>query len=114
MIGTSLSDCMGERLGQPNTPANQARAVFARAERLFKARAYRKAIILFERVRHMPGVPNPERLLYNIGLANLKLRRFATAIIYFESFLAHPSISDGDRERAQEKLNEAKRGAGVS
>lgn len=108
-----MCDGISGSFGEAPSTLEQARQLFNRAERFFKAGAYRRAIILYERVRHMPDVPRPEALLFNIGLANMKLRRFATAIIYFENFLASPRISESDRKRAQQRLNEARRGIGI-
>jgi hypothetical protein len=52
--------------------------------------------------------------LFNIGAANLRLRRFATAVIYFETYVESPDIADRDRTGAQRLLNTAKRGAGIA
>jgi outer membrane protein assembly factor BamD (BamD/ComL family) len=107
-----------ERLGlQPatgeKTLAQQAKEVYEQGVRFYNRKNYRSAIVRFERVRHMPGVTGREYMLYNIGIANLKLDRFATAIIYFENFLASPRITQADRTEAQKHLNEAKHKAGI-
>jgi tetratricopeptide (TPR) repeat protein len=105
-----------EALKQPADQVEQARQKFERAQSYYQAKDYRKAIVLFERVRQMAGLsPNVYRAcLFNIGQANLKLRRFATAILYFETYLQSQEISDKDRKWAQGLLEDAKRGAGVS
>jgi tetratricopeptide (TPR) repeat protein len=92
-----MHETVKEGFGQTSQTIEQARQLFERARRFYNARAYRKAIILFEQARHTPGVPRLEALLYNIGMANLRLRRFATAIIYFENYLASSAISQEDR-----------------
>jgi Tfp pilus assembly protein PilF len=59
---------------------------------LYQRGQYRQAILLFEQLRHAPGVPDSAKLamLFDIGMCNLKLNRYATAIIYFEQYLAMP------------------------
>lgn len=113
MIGMDMSQSMTASLGQASATLDQVRKVFEQAERSYKAGAFRKAIILFERVRHMPGLKRPQALLYNIGLANLRLKRFATAVIYFENYLRTPGLSANDKAKAQARLSEAKKGAGI-
>jgi len=102
-------------LGQAVASVDRARQLFNRAQEYYQRRSYRKAIILYERARQLAGTPDSAKraCLYNIGMANLKLRRFATAIIYFETFLQSPGITEKDRADAQRRLSEAKRGAGV-
>ncbi len=91
----------------------EARQQFARAERSFAAGRYRQAIILMEDLRHHPSITgeNEGRLLYNIGLSNLRLERYATAILYFERYLE----SEGaDESAGQRHLELAQRRAGAT
>jgi hypothetical protein len=91
------------------------RRLFENATAAFNARNYGRAIIFYEKARHQQGVPEKikKACLYNIGLANLRLHRFATAIIYFESYLGRAGISNCDRMMAQHRLLKAKRKIGV-
>ena len=94
-------------------PAERAREMFNQAQELFARGRYREAIIRFERVRQLPGQP-PEvgrDVLYDIGMSNLKLGRFATAILYFEEYLTKEGA---DVDDGQARLTEAKRGLGNS
>jgi outer membrane protein assembly factor BamD (BamD/ComL family) len=104
-------------------PRQQATEVPERARQLFnsamshyRARRYARAIILWERVRHLPGVPPNLKAacLYNVGQANMRLRRFATAMIYFETYIADTGISEKDRADAQARLDAAKRRLGIT
>jgi outer membrane protein assembly factor BamD (BamD/ComL family) len=92
--------------------AAEARTTFEEATRLYEEGQYRRAIIRFERVRQTPGMSDEVRsaCLYNIGRANLRLNRFATAIVYLEEYLTMPGA---DIEDAQVHLREARGGAGV-
>ncbi len=90
-----------------------AKRTFNQANDFFKSGDYASAIIYYERVRQMPGFDDDvhQSMLYNIGIANLRLRRFATAITYLEQYLAMPG---GDkRDFAEENLIDAKHGAGI-
>lgn len=89
----------------------EARKWFRRGRRWFDAGGYRKAIILWERVRQSPAIgPEIERdLLFDIGQANIELGRYATATIYFEQYLSMPGA---DVERGRMWLREARQAAG--
>jgi len=91
----------------------EARELFTRAQAFYQVGQYRQAIIHFERCRQISGMPASAKrdMLYNIGVSNLRLRRFATAIFYFEQYLSMPGA---DEESAREHLQEAQRGAGIS
>lgn len=91
------------------------RRLFENATAAFDSRNYGRAIILYEKARQQSGVPEKikEACLYNIGLANVRLQRFATAIVYFENYLGRTGISDCDRMMAQHRLLKAKRRIGV-
>lgn len=94
----------------------RAHAHFLQAERTHDERDFRVAIILFERARQVPGLDETIRvqILYNIGLCNLNLERYATAIRYFEEYLASPMVSEPeDRAEARQRIDQARRGAGV-
>jgi outer membrane protein assembly factor BamD (BamD/ComL family) len=87
----------------------QTREMFDEAVELYGNRQYRRAIIRFERVRQQPDIGEDVRrdCLYNIGQANLRLRRFATAIPYFEEYLTMPGA---DREGGEAGLAQAQQG----
>jgi outer membrane protein OmpA-like peptidoglycan-associated protein len=91
----------------------QAEAMFDQAMALYEAGQYRRAIITFERVRQIEGLPEEVRrdCLYNIGMSNLRLERFATATIYFEQYLTMPGA---DLEGGERHLQEARQGAGTA
>lgn len=91
------------------------RRLFENATAAFGSRNYRKAIMLYEKARQQSGVPEKikEACLFNIGLANVRLKRFATAIIYFENFLSRAGAGNCDRMMARHYLSEAKRRLGV-
>ncbi|MCL4486540.1 MAG: tetratricopeptide repeat protein [Chloroflexi bacterium] len=97
------------------SPEARARGLFERGSQHFSAGAYRDAIRAFERVRHLPGLSEAHQaaLLYNIGMCNLRLNRFSTAITYFERYLATSGLSASDIEEARARLSEARRRAGV-
>jgi hypothetical protein len=98
------------------TALDRLKELFYRALADFRARRYRRAIITWERIRHLPGAPANvvAACLFNIGAANLRLRRFATAVIYFETYVGRTGISDRDRTDAQRRLNAAKRRIGIA
>jgi tetratricopeptide (TPR) repeat protein len=100
---------------QPAAQVERVRQKFDKAQGYYQAKDYRKAIVMFERVRQMAGLPKDayRACLFNIGLANIKLRRFATAILYFETYLQSSQITEKDRKLVQRLLEKAKRGAGV-
>ena len=100
--------------GIPVHDPDFAEKTFNEADAAFKNGDYATAIVGFERVRQMPGFSADvkQSLLYNIGMSNLRLHRYATAITYIEQYLAMPGGEH--RDFAEENLNEAKRGAGIS
>jgi outer membrane protein assembly factor BamD (BamD/ComL family) len=101
-------------LGQA-APVNPVEQKFRAAAQQYKVKNYITAIILFERVRNMPAASAEVKrdCLYNIGMANLRLKRPATAVLYFERYLASSGLSEADRRGAEERLNEAKRRTGI-
>jgi tetratricopeptide (TPR) repeat protein len=102
----------GESSAATEPLPDRLRELFEQAVGLFQAGRQRQAIIAFERVRQTPGVPAEVRRdsLYNIGMANLRLGRFATAVIYFEEYLR---AEGANVEDGHARLAEAQRGAGV-
>jgi tetratricopeptide (TPR) repeat protein len=90
----------------------QFNRVFKVASDFYDQEDYRHAIIQFEKARQIPGVTDPGKsaCLYNIGMANLKLERYNTAIIYFERDL---STGSEDKTNTQNQLSKAKRLAGI-
>ena len=88
-------------------------ALHRQAQRFWDAGNYREALAVWERAREVPGVTAAQAamLLFNIGMCNLRLERFATAVFFFEEYLESPGAN---QELARERLTEARRGAGVS
>lgn len=93
-------------------PVERARELSDKAWQLYQEGRFRQAIIAFERVRQTPGLPVGfyRSSVFNIGQANLRLSRFATAIVYFELYL---SLEGADVELGTRRLAEAQRGAGI-
>ncbi|HEY7466172.1 MAG TPA: tetratricopeptide repeat protein, partial [Dehalococcoidia bacterium] len=112
-------DFLEEARSKAGVPADasydpdEAERVFLDGEAQFNNGNFAMAIILWERVRQIPGAPDDVRnpILFNIGLANLRLQRYATAIKYFEDYLAIPGGSREDD--ALDFLDEARTKAGV-
>ncbi|HLV35748.1 MAG TPA: tetratricopeptide repeat protein [Spirillospora sp.] len=86
-----------------------AREHFEEGQRLFRAGRYQAAIIRLERARQIPGLDADiyTTLLYNLGVCNLRLERFATAVNYFEQYLARPGA---DAEEVEPLLEQARQG----
>ena len=65
-------------------------ARFAAAEQDFADGRFAQAALQFEGIRQTPGATDSLKIacLWNIGQAHLRLQRFATAIIYFEDYIA--------------------------
>jgi outer membrane protein assembly factor BamD (BamD/ComL family) len=100
-----------ENLGQTPDPGPVGKELFQAALKQYRAKNYIQAIILWERVRNLPKVTDVVKrsCLFNIGQANLKLKRPATSILYFERYLASTGLTDDERKEATSKMNEAKR-----
>ena len=98
---------------EPVADREAARRLFDEASAYFTRGDYRRAIIRFERLRQTPGLEDAivRDVLYNIGVCNLRLERFATAIIYLEQYLTLPGAVEAD---GAARLAEARRGAGVA
>lgn len=84
----------------------EQRQTFEDAEQYYASSQFRKAIVRFERVRQAGNLGAASRaiLSFNIGLCNIRLRRFATAIPYFEEYirsLGHDPNSTQTHEAAQ-------------
>lgn len=96
----------------PGSQIAHLRQIWEAAGAQFVAGRFRQSIILFEKARQLSDGQFESEAVYNIGKANLRLRRFSTAIIYFEQ--AHDlATSDEDRADVHELLNEARRSAGA-
>ncbi|HEY9076524.1 MAG TPA: tetratricopeptide repeat protein [Anaerolineaceae bacterium] len=106
-----LPNAAVEPVTDQSTQNTQGRELWERATTAYTAGRYQRAIILFERIRNLPGMSEQviAAMTFNIGVANLRLHRYNTAIIYFEEYLR---IGD-DRELGQARLDEARRGAGL-
>lgn len=84
----------------------EQRQTFDEAQQYYVSGQFRKAIIRFERVRQAGSLVATSRamLSFNIGRCNIRLRRFATAIPYFEEYirsLGHDPNSTQTHEAAQ-------------
>jgi outer membrane protein OmpA-like peptidoglycan-associated protein len=114
LIGNqAVGRMMGASRIQRDGPTDEGRGLFDIARQQFDAGQYSQALVTFERVREVGGAPERVRrdCTYNIGLCNLRLRRFATATLYFEQYLA---MSGADTALGQSHLDEARAGAGTS
>lgn len=102
----------GIPLEEGPAPVERQKEMFLKAEDLYVRGQFRQAIVRFERVRQLPGISADvaRDCLWNIGVCNLRLRRFATAIIYFEKY---KRMSGADLAGANAHLREAKIGAGI-
>ena len=109
--GVGSSELSDAPLQQPDEGPGEA--LHRQAQRLFEAGSFREALAMWERARETPGNTPAQNamLLFNIGMCNLRLERFATAVFFFEEFLESPGTNE---ELGRERLAEARRGAGVS
>ena len=87
----------------------RARELFQEGSELVRQGQLHQAIIRFERARQAD--PSLRNTYWNIAECNLTLGRNATAIIYYEQYMAMPGA---EVEAAQERLREARRLAGVA
>ncbi len=109
--GVGSSELSDAPLQQPDDDPGEA--LHRQAQRFFEAGDFREALAMWERARETPGKTPAQNamLLFNIGMCNLRLERFATAVFFFEEFLESPGTN---QELGRERLAEARRGAGVS
>jgi tetratricopeptide (TPR) repeat protein len=93
--------------------ATRGRTLHERAQRLYEQEHFAEALVVWERAREIAGLtPDQEAsFLFNIGMCNLRLERFATAVFFFEEYLESPGA---DMELGRERLSRARAGAGVS
>ncbi len=86
-----------------------ARDHFEAGQRLFRAGQYAAAITRLERARQIPGLSDDtySTLLFDLGISNLRLERFATAVTYFEQYLERPGAN---REEVEPLLEQARQG----
>ena len=99
------------RIG-PALPADELRERYYEAQQLYNGGRYSEAIVAFQRIRSLPGVPEGMQrdCVWNMGMADLQLGRHATAILLFE----HYSTMEGaDAAAAEARLEQARAGAGV-
>ena len=115
LISGSYVHTNQHHLGQAVLNKERARQLWNQASRYIQRGAYRRAIIRFERLRQLPGMTEVDKnkMLYNIGTANLRLRRFATAIFYFETYLKGPGINEQQKIDAEKWMQKAMQGAGI-
>ncbi len=86
---------------QAQTPDEQMLQLSNEGVALFNAGRYEEAIQRFEQAYGL--VPDPN-LLFNIARSHEKLGRTNDAITFYERFKTVPGIRDGDRERADRRL----------
>lgn len=109
-----------ERLGRARAGAGvfeegvserSARSLHDRAEQAYEAGDFRRALILWERARHQRGATEEHRasFLFNVGMCNLRLERFGSAVAVFEEYLRMPGA---DQEVGRRRLERARAGAG--
>ncbi|HEY7268835.1 MAG TPA: DUF4157 domain-containing protein, partial [Dehalococcoidia bacterium] len=93
-------------------PVDQVKQMLQQGSALFSRGEIGEAIAAFEQLRQSPGVPDEVRAacVYNIGLCNLKAKRFATALFYFEQYRG---AAGADTLRAGAAMNQARRGLGL-
>ena len=93
----------------------EARRIYEDGVHAYSSGQFRRAIIRFERARQMPGITEQSNgaLLYNIGRANMRLHRYATAVYAFERYLETGGISAASAARGREMLARSQRGAGI-
>ncbi len=100
----------------PAANVNRATALYDQASDLYQRHQYRQAIIIFEQLREMQNVEGVEDIhrttLFNIARCNLRLRRYATAIIYLEEYLEDAEDAQ-DRAQVFDLLIEAQENAGA-
>ena len=82
-----------------------------RAERQFSHGDYRSAMYLFEQARQGSNLSASDNadILYNLGMCNLRMRRYGTAITYFEQYLQQ----NPGNEEAMRHLETAQRRVGI-
>lgn len=97
-------------------PADELRERFAEARRLYGAGRYQQAIVAFQRLRSLPGVPDAvERdCLWHMGLSDLQLGRHATAVLIFERYMTMPGADVAAAEARLEQARGAVGGGGDS
>lgn len=96
----------------PALPMHELQERYAEAQQLYNGGHYGQAIVAFQRLRSLPGVPHGMRrdCIWSMGLSDLQLGRYATAILLFE----HYSTMEGaDTAGAEARLEQARAGAGV-
>jgi len=105
-------DLESESRSGPALPDHELRERYSEAQQLYNAGRYTQAIVAFQRIRSLPGVPlgMQRDCVWNMGLSDLQLGRYATAILLFE----HYSTMEGaDTAGAEARLEQARTGAGV-
>jgi tetratricopeptide (TPR) repeat protein len=93
-----------EGAGVPDDMSSEdAQRVFEEGTRYYASNDFRSAIVRFERVRSAGGLDetNQALLAFNIGRSNMGLRRYATAIPYFEDYIRSLGF-DPDSAQTQE------------
>lgn len=96
----------------PALPEEELRERYSEAQQLYNAGRLPQAIAAFQRIRSLPGVPDGMQrdCVWNMGLADLQLGRYATAILLFEHY---STLEGADIPGAEARLEQARAGAGV-
>jgi tetratricopeptide (TPR) repeat protein len=78
--------------GVPSVDGKQAEAQFKKGVAKYKAGQHAVAIVLFEQARNNKLLAERLRVkaVFNLGLCSKRLRRYATAMRYFETYLGLP------------------------
>jgi tetratricopeptide (TPR) repeat protein len=101
----------GAGVSETGVSERSARSLHERAQQAYEAGDFRRALILWERARHMRGATDELRasFLFNVGMCNLRLERFGSAVAVFEEYLRMPGA---DQEVGRARLERARAGAG--
>ena len=101
----------GAGVSEEGVSERSARSLHDRAEQAYEAGDFRRALILWERARHQRGATEEHRasFLFNVGMCNLRLERFGSAVAVFEEYLRMPGA---DQEVGRGRLERARAGAG--
>ena len=99
----------GPDINREDENIEAAQEHFEAGQRLFRAGQYAAAATRLERARQVPGLSDDtySTLLYDLGVCNLRLERFATAVTYFEQYLEQPGAN---AEEVEPLLEQARTG----
>jgi tetratricopeptide (TPR) repeat protein len=108
----SREDVVSAETAGPALEAEELRERFSEAQALYHAARYPQAIVAFQRIRSLPGVPDAVQrdCLWAMGMADLRLGRYATAILLFEHYM---TMEGADVPGAEARLEQARSSAGL-